>query len=283
VQIDLKHGRAPTLLDARLPIHPYAKAALTLLAGCAFGLILFFLVLPTLLVIPISLNEASYIEFPPKALTLHWYAEYLSDPDWRAATFFSLEIAVATTLVATVVGTLAAIGLVRGDLPGKGFLEAICLGPMIVPHVVFGVALYLVFSPLRLTGNFFGFLVAHSVLSVPYVVLTVTAALERFDPSLELAALNCGAGKFHAFFSVVLPNITPSVAAAAVFAFLASFDEATVAFFISDTGGKTISRKMFEDIDFNLTPVIAAVSTLLVAASLLMMGAIELLAKRQQK
>ncbi|NKM53360.1 MULTISPECIES: ABC transporter permease [Rhizobium] len=251
-----------------------------LLVGLLIGAILFFLVLPTLLVIPISLNDSSYIELPPKGLTLRWYAEFLSDPDWRAATMFSLQIALATTVASTVVGTLAAIGLVRGNLPGKTFLQALSLGPMIVPHVVFGVALYLVFSPLSLTGNFTGFLIAHTVLAVPYVIITVSAALERFDTSLELAALNCGASRSRAFFSIVLPNIAPAVAAASVFAFLASFDEATVAFFISDTGGKTISRKMFEDIDFNLTPVIAAVSTLLVAVSLALMATVHLLTGR---
>lgn len=259
---------------------PYGKAALRLLGGLLIGAILFFLVLPTLLVIPISLNDSSYIELPPKGLTLRWYIDFLSDPDWRAATIFSLKIALATTIASTIIGTLAAIGLVRGNLPGKTLLLALSLGPMIVPHVVFGVALYLVFSPLSLTGNFSGFLIAHTVLAVPYVIITVSAALERFDTSLELAALNCGASQSRAFFSIVLPNIAPAVAAASVFAFLASFDEATVAFFISDTGGKTISRKMFEDIDFNLTPVIAAVSTLLVAVSLLLMGTIHLLTGR---
>ena len=261
---------------------PYGKAALRLLGGFLIGAILFFLVLPTLLVIPISLNDSSYIEFPPKGLTLRWYIDFLSDPDWRAATIFSLQIALATTVASTVIGTLAAIGLVRGNLPGKTLLQALSLGPMIVPHVVFGVALYLVFSPLSLTGNFAGFLIAHTVLAVPYVIITVSAALERFDTSLELAALNCGASRSRAFFSIVLPNIAPAVAAASVFAFLASFDEATVAFFISDTGGKTISRKMFEDIDFNLTPVIAAVSTLLVAVSLLLMGTIHLITGRRE-
>ncbi|WP_092755242.1 ABC transporter permease subunit [Rhizobium aethiopicum] len=248
-----------------------------LLGGTLIGAILFFLVLPTLLVIPISLNDSSYIEFPPKGLTLRWYSEFLSDPDWRAATIFSLKIALSTTIASTIIGTMAAIGLVRGNLPGRTLLQALSLGPMIVPHVVFGVALYLIFSPLGLTGNFAGFLIAHTVLSVPYVIITVSAALERFDPSLELAALNCGAGRSRTFFSIVLPNISPAVAAASVFAFLASFDEATVAFFISDTGGKTISRKMFEDIDFNLTPVIASVSTLLVVISLVLMGSIHLL------
>jgi mannopine transport system permease protein len=253
---------------------PWAAAVAVLLQGAVLALVLFYLVLPTLIILPISLGTADYIEFPPRQVTLHWYREYLSDPDWMAATWFSLKIALATSLAATVIGTLAAIALTRGDLPGKQAVQALSLGPMVVPHVVFGVALYLVFAPLQLTGNFVGFLVAHTVLAVPYVLITVTAALQRFDFTLELAALSCGASRTRSFLLVVLPNISPSVAAAAVFAFLSSFDEATVAFFISDTGGKTISRKMFEDIDFNLTPVIAAVSTLLAGVSLMLMVAI---------
>nr|WP_192936711.1 ABC transporter permease [Sinorhizobium fredii] len=239
------------------------------------------MLLPTLIVVPMSLSETDYIEFPPRGLTLKWYSAYFNDPDWMAATWFSLKIALATTATATVVGTMAALSIVRGCLPFRSALQALALGPMIVPHIILGVALYLAFAPLQLTGSFFGFLVAHTVLAVPYVIITVTASLQRFDPTLELAALNCGANRLQAFFLVVLPNIVPGVAAAAVFAFLASFDEATVAFFISDIGGKSIGRKMFEDIDFNLTPVIAAVSTVLVATSLLLMGAVRLLNARK--
>jgi mannopine transport system permease protein len=118
------------------------------------------------------------------------------------------------------------------------------------------------------------------MLSVPYVMLTVSAALQRFDPALELAALNCGASRAQSFWHVVLPDIAPGVAAGAVFAFLASFDEATVAFFISGIEGKTITRKLFEDIDYNLTPVIAAVSTVMVVVSLVLMGGVEWLRSR---
>lgn len=263
--------------------HPLLRAAGRLAAGLATGSILFFLLLPTLLVIPMSLNATAYIQLPPSGLTLKWYLDYLSDPDWQAATIFSLKIALSTTALATAAGTLASLAIVRGVLPGRGAIQALAMAPMIVPHVVFGVALYLVFSPIGLTGNFAGFLFAHSVLSIPYVVITVGAALERFDPSLELAALSCGASRTRTLLSVVFPVIAPAIAAAAVFAFLASFDEATVAFFISDTGGKTISRKMFEDIDFNLTPVIAAVSTMMVAVSLLLMGSVELLRGRREE
>jgi mannopine transport system permease protein len=227
-----------------------------------------------------SLGTASYIEFPPRGLTWHWYLDYLRDPDWMAATWFSVRIAAATTVAATTIGTLASLALVRGRLPAGQALHALTLSPLVVPHIVIAVALYLVFAPIGLTGSFLGFLAAHTMLAVPYVVITVTAALRGFDPTLELAALNCGASRLRAFSTVVLPAIAPGVAAGAVFAFLASFDEATVSFFLSGVDGKTITRKFFEDIDFNLTPVIAAVSTIMVVLSLLLMGAVELLRRR---
>ncbi|MGJ4941978.1 ABC transporter permease [Bradyrhizobium sp. HKCCYLS1011] len=244
------------------------------------GLVLVFLLLPTLIVVPMSLGEASYIQFPPKGLTLKWYHAYFSDPDWMGATWFSLKTAFATAVGATVIGTLASFALVRGNLPGARALQALTLAPLIVPHIVLAVALYLVFAPIGLTGNFAGFAIANTMLSVPFVVLTISAALQRFDPALELAALSCGASRTQAFWHVVLPNIAPGVAAGAVFAFLASFDEATVAFFISGVEGKTITRKLFEDIDYNLTPVIAAASTVMVVVSLALMAGVEWLRSR---
>ncbi|MEI9425700.1 ABC transporter permease [Mesorhizobium sp. Cs1299R1N1] len=244
--------------------------------GIVIALILFFLLLPTLIVIPVSFGKAPYIEFPPKGLTFHWYQLYFTDPDWIAATLFSMRIAAATTVTATVIGTLASVALVRGELPGKSLVLGLALSPLIVPHIVIAIGLYLFFAPLKLTGNFFGFLLAHSMLTVPYVVISVSAALQRFDPILEKAALSCGAGRGRAFYAVVLPQITPAIVTGAVFAFVSSFDEATVAFFISGIEGKTITRKLFEDIDYNLTPVIAVVSTVIVGISIALMGAVRL-------
>ncbi|SCB42952.1 mannopine transport system permease protein [Bradyrhizobium shewense] len=252
-----------------------------LLNGFA-SFVLVFLLLPTLIVIPMSLGHASYIQFPPQGLTLKWYRAYFDSADWMSATWFSLRIALATTASATVIGTLASFAVVRGNLPGIRALQALTLAPLIVPHIVLAVALYLVFAPLGLTGNFVGFAIAHTMLSVPYVMLTVSAALQRIDPALELAALNCGASRAQAFWHVVLPNIAPGVAAGAVFAFLASFDEATVAFFISGVEGKTITRKLFEDIDYNLTPIIAAASTVMIVVSLALMGGVEWLRSRSE-
>ncbi|MDK1378274.1 MULTISPECIES: ABC transporter permease [unclassified Sinorhizobium] len=265
-------------LSQTRPSRPHVLGKLA--AGAVIGLILFFLILPTLIVIPISFNSAPYIEFPPSGLTLKWYSEFFSDPDWMAAMLFSLRIAFFTTISATIIGTLAAIALVRGDLPGKSLVLGLALSPLIVPHIIMAIALYLFFAPLRLTGNFFGFLLAHTMLTIPYVVIAVSASLQRFDPVLEMAALNCGANRGRAFFEIVLPHITPGVVTGAVFAFVSSFDEATVAFFISGIEGKTITRKLFEDIDFNLTPVIAVVSTIIVAISIILMGAIRLAQNR---
>lgn len=255
---------------------PFGRGLLNLFVA----LVLAFLLLPTLLVVPMSLGEASYIQFPPKGLTLKWYQVYFGDRDWMSATWFSLRIALATTVAATIIGMLASIAIVRGKLPGAQAIQALTLAPLIVPHIVLAVALYLVFAPLGLTGNFAGFAIAHTMLSVPYILLTVTAALQRMDPTLELAALNCGASLTQGYVHVVLPNIAPGVAAGAVFAFLASFDEATVAFFISGIEGKTLTRKLFEDIDYNLTPVIAAASTVTVVLSLVLMGGVEWLRAR---
>lgn len=238
-----------------------------LLAAFFVSIILLFLILPTLIIVPMSFSQTDYLQFPPQGLSLRWYAAYFGDPDWMASTWFSLKIALATALTSTVVGTMASLAFVRGELPFKGVFgtddrpddcSAYCSGCRPLSG----------FAPHQLTGTFSGFLVSHTVLSVPFVMITVVAALQRFDPALELAALNCGAGRGRAFFHITLPMIAPSIGAGFVFAFLASFDEATVAFFISDINGKTIGRKMFEDIDFNLTPTIAAASTVVVPVSM---------------
>lgn len=235
------------------------------------GVILIYLLAPTLLVFPISVGGDNYIRFPPRNLTLHWYHEYLQDPEWRRATWFSFKIAFLTAISSTVVGTLASLAMSRGRFPGASVLSSLVLVPLITPHVVLALALYFEFAPLGLTGTTFGFVVAHSILAVPYVVLMTSAALATVDPALEMAALNLGASRTRAFFEVTLPLIANGVAAGALFAFLTSFDETVVAFFLSGVENKTITRKIFEDVDFNLTPVIAAVSVIFVIVTVSLM------------
>ena len=231
-------------------------------------LILFFLVAPTLLIIPVSFSSGSTFSFPPESYSLRWYRAFLGDPDWMAATLFSLGNAIITAIAATIIGTAASLALVRGKVWGKSTLEALLLAPLIVPPIIVAIGVYLQFAPLGLIGTRLGFSVVHTALAVPYVILVVSAALQRLPPSLEMAALNLGASRLRSFFEITLPLITPSVLAGSVFAFLASFDESVVSFFISGIENKSITRKMFEDIEFNISPIIAAASTLIVFASI---------------
>jgi len=235
------------------------------------GAILVFLLLPSVLVVPMSFSATSYLRFPPAGFSLRWYRAFFDDPEWISATLFSLEIAAMTTVAAAVIGTMAAVALVRGRLAAKDTISALVLAPLIVPHVIVAIAVYFQFAPLGLVGTRLGFVLIHTALAVPYVVLVVTAALQRVPPSLEMAGLNLGASRLRCFQAITLPLIAPSITAGAVFAFLASFDETVVSFFISGVEHKTVTRKMFEDIEFNLSPVIAAASTLFVAATVLLM------------
>ncbi len=235
------------------------------------GAILVFLLLPSVLVVPMSFSATSYLRFPPAGFSLRWYRAFFDDPEWISASLFSLEIAAMTTLAAAVIGTMAAVALVRGRLVAKDTISALVLAPLIVPHVIVAIAVYFQFAPLGRVGTRLGFVLIHTALAVPYVVLVVTAALQRVPPSLEMAGLNLGASRLRCFHSITLPLIAPSITAGAVFAFLASFDETVVSFFISGVEHKTVTRKMFEDIEFNLSPVIAAASTLFVAATVLLM------------
>ncbi len=235
------------------------------------ALILVFLMLPTLLILPVSFSPSSELAFPPHGVSLRWYRLFLSDPGWMDATLFSLGIAALTTICSAVIGTMASVALVRGRLPGRQTLEALLLAPLIVPHIIVAIAVYLQFAPLGLTGTRLGFVLIHTALAVPYVVLVVSAALQRLPPSLEMAGLNLGASRLRCFWSITMPLISPAILAGAVFSALASFDETVVSFFISGVEHQTITRKMFEDIEFNVSPVIAAASTVFVIGTVALM------------
>lgn len=242
----------------------------SLLYACC-ALILVFLILPTLLIVPMSFTPTTFLTFPPTGFSTRWYEAYLTDAAWIDATLFSLQIALITTAISAVVGTMASYALVRGNVPWQDTLTAFVLAPLIVPHVIVAIAVYFQFAPLGLVGSRLGFVLIHSALAVPYVVLVVTAALQRVPPSYEMAGLNLGASRLKCFQRITLPLIAPAIAAGAIFAFLASFDETVVSFFISGVEHKTITRKLMEDIEFNLSPLIAAASTIFVVATVLLM------------
>lgn len=240
-------------------------------------LVVAFIMVPTLIIIPMSFSPVDFLEFPPSGFTLHWYGEFFDDPQWQRATLLSLKVAGLTMLCAVVIGTMAAYAIVRGVARFRTTTQLFVIAPIIAPHIAVAVACYLFYQKLGAVGSLAGFVAAHTVLALPFVIFTVSAALSRVDPDLESAAMSCGASRLTAFFQVTLPLTTPGLLSGALFAFIISFDEPVVSFFISSVRQRTLPRRMFEDIEQNLTPVIPAIATLLTLLSIAVLVAVALL------
>jgi putative spermidine/putrescine transport system permease protein len=225
------------------------------------GIVFAFLILPLLVLIPISFSSGTYLTFPPPGFSLKWYARYLNDTAWIDATWRSFQIGGATTVLSLVIGIPLAFGLVRGRFRGRSLIENGISAPIIVPHIVLSIAIYGLFSKLGLIGEWYGVAIAHTVLALPFVVIVLLASLKDFDANLELAARGLGAGRFGAVRTVTLPILAPSVASAAFLAFITSFDELVVAMFISGAN-MTLPKKMYDTIIAEIEPTVAAVSVL---------------------
>jgi putative spermidine/putrescine transport system permease protein len=243
-------------------------------------LILLFLALPILIVMVVSFSSASYLTFPPPAFGLRWYTAYFSSDDWLRPTWLSLWVAACVVVLATLLGTLAAVGL--GRLPKALRVPAFALivSPLIVPVIVVAIGIYYAFARYGLVGTPIGLILAHTCLAAPFVFVSVSASLAGIDPRLEQAALSLGATPGGAFFQVTLPLIRPGVLAGALFAFVTSFDELVVALFLSGSGAVTLPRRMWDDLLYQIDPTIAAVSTLTVLLSVILMGCAHLLRKQ---
>jgi putative spermidine/putrescine transport system permease protein len=244
------------------------RAALYVVCGAVF----FYLIVPVLVVVPMSFSSSRYLQFPPPGLSLRWYANYLGDPEWTGATVRSLVVALVVTLVCTVVGTLAALGLVRGSFPGKQLVNGLIVSPMVVPVIIVAIALYFFYAPFKawgfpLIGTVPGLVIAHCLLALPLVVINVSATLKGFDRHLEMASQNLGASPLVTFRRVTFPLIRPGVVSGALFAFITSFDELVIAIFISGSTARTLPVKMWEGIRLEIDPTIAAVSSLLIGLS----------------
>lgn len=246
-------------------------------------LVLGFLILPILVIVPLSFSSGSFLNFPLPGLSLRWYQELLGSERWLSSLRNSLAVACAATLLATVLGTLAALGLQRARFPGRSLLLALVISPMVVPLVIVAVGVYFFYAPLGLTGSLVGLTLAHTALAVPFVVITVSATLQGFDTNLSRAAASLGADPATAFFRITLPIILPGVVSGALFAFVTSFDEVVVALFLTGPQERTLPRQMFDGIRENISPVIAAAATLLIVLSVLLMAAMEALRRRGER
>jgi putative spermidine/putrescine transport system permease protein len=227
-----------------------------------------FLLLPSLIVIPVSFGGGNELQFPPRSFSLALYAKFFSDASWWGAAVQSLKVGIATTVLALAIAVPAAYALARSEFRGKALLSVTMLSPMLVPVVVLGLGQYMHLAAMRIVGSTLGIVLAHAVVVVPFVFLTVGSGLRHTDPVLERVATLMGAGRVRIFFEVVLPQIRTSLAVGALFAFLISFDEVVIAYFVSGPQTTTLPVKMYSAIRWEVSPVLAAVSTLLTAISL---------------
>src|SRR5450830_199301 len=244
--------------------------------------ILLFLILPILVIIPLSFSDSSFLMYPIQGFSLRWYHNLLGSEEWIRAAKNSFIVAPAATLIATVLGTLAAVGLNKADFRGKAVLMAVLISPMIVPVVVVGVGVYLFFAQLGLADSYLGLILAHAALGAPFVVTTVLATLQGFNHNVVRASLSLGASPLHTFFRITLPLIAPGLISGALFAFTTSFDEVVLTLFVAGPNQATLPRQMFAGIKDNISPTIAALATILIIFSTCLLLVLEWLRGRNK-
>ncbi len=274
------------------------------------GLIFLFLIAPILIVIPLSFNAEPYFTFTEKMLKLDptgysarwydllltfgmnapdgprdgsWWADAWSNAAWIGAAKNSIIIGFFSTLLATVLGTIAALGLSRPEMPYRRAIMAILISPMIVPIIITATGLFFFYSATGLANSYAGIIMAHATLGIPFVIITVTATLVGFDHSLTRAAANLGANPTTTFFKITMPLILPGVISGALFAFVTSFDEVVVVLFVAAHDQQTIPRQMWNGIREQISPAILSVATILVIISILLLTTVELLRRRSER
>jgi len=244
----------------------------TLLARGAFGVFVMlcfaYLLLPSVIIVPMSFSSQSYLSFPPTGFSLRWYQGLAGNPAWRSAAANSFLIGIPAALIAAAFGTLGALAVERGALRWATAAVALIVAPMMLPHVILAIGLYPVMLELGLLGGYLGAIIGHAVIGLPLVFVSVSAVLRNYSPALELAAMTCGADRLRSFLHVTFPMIRMGVLGGGILAFATSFDELMLSLFLTNTGTRTLPRLIWEQLNDFLTPAIAAVATLVFAFSL---------------
>lgn len=238
-------------------------------------LVLIFLVLPLAVIVPLSLTGGDILALPSGGWSLRWYADFFGSERWLRATANSFIVGIGTMCGATLLGTLAACGIHFSRFPARRVIAGFLMLPMLVPVIVIAASMNLAFAGVRLTNSFLGLTIAHIVIAAPFVVVTVLGSLQSFDRDMLRAAQSLGASPLVAFISVVLPLILPAALTGGIFAFATSFDELVIAVFITGPEEVTLPRQMFAGLREEISPVIAAVSVLIVSLSVLLLLVIE--------
>lgn len=254
------------------------------------GVIFFFLIAPIVVMVPLSFNAQDFFTFTPEMLafdpegySLKHYRDFFGNSDWQHALYNSFRIAPVATILSVGFGTLAAIGLSQDHVPFRRAIMAILISPMIVPLIISAAGMFFFYSRVGLQGTYWGVVLAHAALGIPFVIITVTATLVGFDRSLTRASANMGAGPVKTFFAIQMPLILPGVISGGLFAFITSFDEVVVVLFVGSSGQKTLPWQMFTGLREQISPTILAVATILVGISILLLTLVEVLRRRSER
>jgi ABC-type spermidine/putrescine transport system permease subunit II len=226
---------------------------------------------PIVIVVILGFSGSSYLKFPPDSLSLQWFIHFLGDPQWRASLWVSAVVAIVACTLATTIGFLAAYAFVRGNFAGKKLLLSLLLLPIIVPTVITSIAMYFLSARLHLVGNLVWIGICHAVIALPVVLLILLSTLQGVDTNLERAALSLGASKTRMFVKVVIPLAAPGIVSAALFAFLASFDELIISLFLSGVRSQTLPVRIWNSLHMEIEPTIAAVSAFLIGVTALIL------------
>lgn len=228
-----------------------------------------FLLAPVLVVIPMAFGPTNSLTFPPTSYSLDLFRIFFSSPSWQVPFAQSLRVALSSMAIAVLAGVPAGYWIARHEFMGKGLISSIIMSPLIIPHIVLGLGLLLYFSYARISGTVSSIVLGHAMVTMPFVVLMIVAGVNKLDRNLEFGAELMGAGPIRMFFTVVLPQLAPSLVAASFVAFLGSFDEVVISWFLASPSTVTLPVKMYNDLQWEISPVIAAISALLTAISLL--------------
>jgi putative spermidine/putrescine transport system permease protein len=243
------------------------------------ALVLLYLILPILIIMPMSFSSSRFLTFPPPSLSLRWYEEYVGNPVWMQATRVTATLAVLTVLIATPLGVAAAYAISNSKLRIMRLIHVALLLPLVVPIIITAVGILFVYAKIGLVATMSGLVLANVMLGLPYVIISVVAGLQSFDPAQEMVARSLGMNRLRSFFAITLPQIKASVLAGAIFAFISAMDETIVGLFISGGQYQPLTKRMFTALRDEIDPTIAAISTLMTAASFMLV----LIASKQQR
>lgn len=247
------------------------------------GFMIMFLVAPVLAILPLGFNGGSFLTYPMDGTSFRWYKEISTSTSWLNAMKNSFLIAIASTCLATLLGTLASLGLASKNIAFAGLVKTVFLLPMVVPAVIMGVGMQIVFSKIGLSSSFLGVVIAHTLVCIPFVLINVLASFNNLNPNLMKAASSLGANNFRVFFKVILPLILPGIIAGAVFSFAISLDEVVITMFIAGPQQWTLALQIFSSLRENISPAVIAAASILIVSMLVLILSSVLFKRLKQK